>query len=324
MRLRISQDNLRRICSAWRKPSTGFTLVELLVVIAIIGILVALLLPAVQSARDAARRTACVNKLKQIALAVQLYHDSASVLPISISPWREGRTPTRGTNGKGWIVSVLPYLEEQALYDQFEKYGFDGDMQAASGIASPELVIVMQTQLEVLECPSDASAQVLSDQQYQWGGKLVALTSYKGVIGDTRMGGGSSIHQGTEPDCHNTTGCNGIFYRNNYQEPIPLRKVVDGTSHTLLVGEDIPIHNWHSTAFYSNGDYASCHAPLNFKPFPPIPEQWWNVMSFRSEHPGGGHFAMADTSVQFVSQDIDYLLYRALSTKAGGESASLP
>ena len=302
----------------------GFTLVELLVVIAIIGILVALLLPAVQAARDAARRTSCVNKLKQIALAIQLYHDSAGVMPISISPWQEGRNPTRERNGKGWIVSVLPFLEEAALYDQFEKFGFKGDMYGNGGIASPELATAMQTQLEVLQCPSDASVQVLSDREYQWGGRFVALTSYKGVIGDTRMGGGSSIHQGTEPDCHNTTGCNGIFYRNNYQEPIPLRKIVDGTSHTLMVGEDIPAHNWHSTAFYSNGDYASCHAPLNFKPFPPIPEQWWNVMSFRSEHPGGAHFAMADSSVHFVSQDIDYLLYRALSTKAGEETASLP
>ena len=99
----------------------------------------------------------------------------------------------------------------------------------------------------------------------------MAVTNYKGVIGDTRMGGGSSIHQGTEPDCHNTIGCSGLFYRNDYQEPVAFRKVTDGTSQTLMLGEDLPRHNYHSAAFYSNGDYASCSAPLNFKPEPPIP-----------------------------------------------------
>ncbi|MEM9657696.1 MAG: DUF1559 domain-containing protein, partial [Planctomycetota bacterium] len=104
------------------------------------------------------------------------------------------------------------------------------------------------------------------------------------------------------------------------QEPISFRQIADGLSNTYMVGEDVPGHNYHSAAFYSNGDYASCHAPLNFKPEPPIPVQWPDVMSFRSEHVGGAHFAMADASVQFVGEDIDYCLYRAASTKAGGES----
>jgi hypothetical protein len=90
-----------------------------------------------------------------------------------------------------------------------------------------------------------------------------------------------------------------------------------------MVGEDIPAHNWHSTAYYSNGDYSSCHAPLNFKPNPPIPSEWWNVISFRSEHPGGAHFVLGDASVHFVSEGIDYFMYRGLSTKAGAETARL-
>jgi len=182
----------------------------------------------------------------------------------------------------------------------------------------------MARQLAVLQCPSDPSVQTTSITQYQWENRRVALTSYKGVIGDTRMGGGSSIHQGTQPDCHNTIGCSGLFYRNDYQEPVAFKSITDGLSNTLMVGEDIPLHNYHSTAFYSNGDYASCHAPLNYKPDPPKPIEWANVMSFRSEHPGGAHFAMADASVHFVNEGVDYFLYRALSTRNGGETAALP
>jgi prepilin-type N-terminal cleavage/methylation domain-containing protein len=307
--------------------SRGFTLVELLVVIAIIGILVALLLPAVQAARDAARRTSCKNNLRQIGLAIHNYHDSTGTFPISISPWAEPDSPAPANQltGKGWIVSILPFIEEQGLFDQFKsRGGFEGAMGSGEGIARPELADAMATQLTILQCPSDGSVRELSTQQYQWEGRPVALTSYKGVIGDTRMGNDSSIHEGTEPDCHNRTGCNGIFYRNNYQEPVDFASVVDGLSNTFIVGEDIPAHNFHSTAFYSNGDYSSCHAPLNFKPVPPIPAQWWNVISFRSEHAGGAHFALGDASVHFVNESIDYLTYRALSTKAGAESVSLP
>jgi prepilin-type N-terminal cleavage/methylation domain-containing protein len=301
-----------------KRERKAFTLVELLVVIAIIGILVALLLPAVQSAREAARRTSCVNNLKQLAVAVHVYHDGNKMFPVSISPWKEGPNPAKITSGKGWIINVLPQLEEQALFDAF-KPGFLGPFEFGRGINIVTLSELVKTQLNVLRCPSDQSTRELSDSQWQWEGRLVAVTNYKGVIGDTRMGGANSIHQGTEPDCHNTIGCSGLFYRNDYQEPIAFRKVTDGTAHTLMLGEDLPRHNYHSAAFYSNGDYASCSAPLNFKPEPPIPLQWWDVISFRSDHPGGAHFAIADASVRFVSESIDYKLYRAMSTRNGGE-----
>ncbi len=307
----------------------AFTLVELLVVIAIIGVLVALLLPAVQAAREAARRSSCVNNLKQIGLAVHLHHDAIGHVPISISPWpheaRASNTPPEGNTGMGWIVRVLPYMEQQPLFDLFMQFGSSGNMvmdvrrpRSNIGISSTELSGSpgMQSQLPVISCPSDPTALELSPTQWQWRNSEVAVTSYKGVIGDTRMGTDASVHQGSVPDCHNTVGCNGIFYRNNYQEPVSFEQVTDGLSNTYMVGEDIPAHNYHSAAFYSNGDYASCHAPLNFKPQPPNPVQWPNVMSFRSEHPGGAHFAMADASVQFVSESIDYCIYRATSTKA--------
>ena len=302
----------------------GFTLVELLVVIAIIGVLVALLLPAVQAAREAARRSQCGNNLKNLALALQNFHGTKNQLPPSVSPWAEGPKPVSSLSGKGWILAALPFLEQQSLYDEFKsKLGFDGKMFSGQGLARATLAETMARQLAVLQCPSDPSAQTVSTQQWQWENRRVALTSYKGVIGDTRMGGASSIHQGTQPDCHNTIGCNGLFYRNDYQEPVTFKSIDDGLSNTFMVGEDMPLHNYHSTAFYSNGDYASCHAPLNYKPNPPTPLEWYNVMSFRSEHPSGAHFAIADASVQFVDEGVDYVMYRRMSTRNGSETAAL-
>lgn len=303
-------------------PRRGFTLVELLVVIAIIAILVGLLLPAVQAAREAARRIQCGNNLKQMGLATLQYETAHGVFPISIAYNKVGRHPPQ-VNGKGWIVSILPHLEQQNLFDQFEP-GFIGDFGSGGGLMNPACRNAMKTQLSVLQCPSDPSTRRLATNQFQWTNIEVALTNYKGSIGDTRMGGSSSIHQGTEPDCHNTTGCNGVFYRNNYQEPITAADFRDGQSNTFLIGEDVASHNQHSTAYYCNGDYSSCHAPLNYMPEPPTPSAWWNVISFRSLHPGGAYFCLADGSVRFIQESIDHSMYRAISTKAGREVVQIP
>ena len=302
----------------------GFTLVELLVVIAIIGILVALLLPAVQAAREAARRMSCSNNLKQFGIAVHNYHDVYNSIPISISPWGEAR-PTPQRNGKGWILSSLPYLEQQNLYDQFLP-GFNGDMFSGGGIMNTACRPAMRTTLKVIRCPSDGRSKLTATNQFQWPNIEVALTSYKGVIGDTRMGNNSSVHvNGTQPDCHNTIGCNGIFYRNNYQDNMSFAVITDGTSNTLMVGEDVPFYNNHSTAYYSNGDYCSCHGVINYFPKPPAPDNWPNAMTFRSMHPGGAQFCLADGSVRFLPQTIDHNnVYRRICTKANGEAVSMP
>ena len=304
----------------------AFTLVELLVVIAIIGILIALLLPAVQAAREAARRAQCVNNLKQLALACHNYESANKCFPISISPWPEGRRKNEKTaadlNGKGWIISILPYIEQQALFDQFKsRGGFNGNFVDNLGIRRPECRDLVNQPLPVLTCPSDPQAPMLSKNEFQWSDIEVATTNYKGVIGDTRLWGNHSMWQGTEPDCHNTVGCNGIFYRNNYQEPVKFSHILDGTAHTFLIGEDVPRYNAHSAAYYSNGDYASCHAPPNFFPDETTVtrDHWWNVMSFRSLHPGGVNFAKADGSVTFIPEVIDQMQYRAYCTKAGQE-----
>jgi prepilin-type N-terminal cleavage/methylation domain-containing protein/prepilin-type processing-associated H-X9-DG protein len=322
----------------------GFTLVELLVVIAIIGILIALLLPAVQAAREAARRMQCGNNLKQIGLAIHNYHDTNKRLPVSVSQWVEGPRPAVkkisnpwivDTTGTGWIIRILPGLEELSLYDQFQP-AFGGEFWNGGGVRKPEVRDAMKTVLSVLTCPSDPWAGKTTLKQYGLNGSdgaasgqppvEAALTSYKGVLGDTRVGGTASIHtSSTMPDCHNgALDCNGLFYRNNYQWPHRLRDITDGTSKTLMVGEDSPEHNQDSAAFYADGDWASCHAPLNYLPIPPTPDDYANVRSFRSKHPGGAQFTMADGSVQFFAETIDHGLYRAMSTRAQGELVQLP
>ena len=306
-----------------RRRGAAFTLVELLVVIAIIGVLVALLLPAVQAARESARRMACSNNLKQFGIAIHNYHDTFQIIPMSISQWENEGTPSSPRNGRGWITSILPQLEQMALFAEFEP-GFNGSFASGSGIKNPLCRNAMKTRLKVLQCPSDPNCAKTATDQAQWGGIEVTRTNFKGVIGDTRMGGAASVHQGTEPDCHARRDCNGLFYRNSFQDRVRFASITDGTSGTLMVGEDVPTENLHSAAFYSNGDYASCHGPINFFPKPKQVGTWQNVMTFRSMHPGGAQFCLADGAVRFVSQGIDQILYRQLSTKAGGETVQVP
>lgn len=307
-----------------RHRRNGLSLVELIVVLGIIALLAAMILPAVQMAREAARRCQCQNNLKQVGVALHNYQDVFGVLPVNLGPWPPAGSRRWGQlNGKGWIVSVLPQLEHQPLFDEFEPC-FQGHFIRGHGLRNPVCLTLMRKQLDVLQCPSDGSVRRLSTTQFQWATTEVALTSYKGVMGDSKVGAHLSVHPGSLPDCHRVGGCNGLFFRVSYRQPQRLANVLDGLSHTFLVGEDVPEHNDHSAAFYSNTDYASCHAPLNYFPKPPTPRDWPNVMSFRSRHPGGAHFCMADASVHFVQEDIDHGLYRALSTKASGEAVELP
>ncbi len=132
--------------------NNGFTLVELLVVIAIIGILIALLLPAVQAAREAARRMSCTNKMKQIALALHNYHDTNKAFPYGhIHRGNHDGNPNngRGGNGFGWAWSILPFLEQEALFEQFDSRWPITDSSNSNNLQ------LMQTPLEAYACPSD-------------------------------------------------------------------------------------------------------------------------------------------------------------------------
>jgi prepilin-type N-terminal cleavage/methylation domain-containing protein len=290
----------------------GFTLVELLVVIAIIGVLVALLLPAVQAAREAARRSQCSNHLKQIGLACHNYASANRIMPVSNGADYEGR------NGAGWILAVLPFLEEQSLYDQFSPY-FNGVMQSTGGILDPRCREALRTPRPGLRCPSDATFEPTSKTQFQVGPHECAVTSYKGIAG-------------TKGSCVWAADCDGLLWHTTYRRPVKFAKISDGTSHTLMIGEDLPSQNNHSAAYYANGDYCSA-VPFSLEPAPaifniiynpPQPDNWVTVMTFRSTHPGGSHFCLADGSVHFLVETIDEPLFRALCTRAGGELANVP
>lgn len=347
-----------------KKTSYGFTLVELLVVIAIIGVLVGLLLPAVQAAREAARRMSCGNNLKQLGLACLTYEGAQNKLPVSISQWAEdisltgdwlpgSGNPSRyevsvggpGFLGKGWIVDVLPQMEQQAAYDRLQQQmekdrSFGARANRGLGLGHINVRDIVAAQQAYLTCPSDASA-IPSEQQWHWDGVTVGTTCYKGVIGDSVVTDGNSVGQtspgsvsssfaafGSLPDCHNTQECNGLLFRNSYLNPVKLRQVSDGTSNTFLIGESVVEQDFHSAAFFADGDWASCGIPLNYFVLgAPVEEikvnQWFDQRGFRSLHPGGAQFVMADGSVQYISEGIDTLTYRGLATRDGGEVVSL-
>jgi prepilin-type processing-associated H-X9-DG protein len=338
-----------------------------LVVIAIIGILVALLLPAVQAAREAARRMSCSNNLHNIGLACLNVHDSAKHLPFSISQWAEDFNrnhvwigpplPLKGKmdvanggpgyNGKGWIVDILAPMEETAMSDAIAQAlkDYKGDFPqgitgpGGNGMAAPTIRNMLGQQLAWLSCPSDPSAKPSTDQWY-WsvsGRVTIATTCYKGVVGDTvitSQGSGGPMdtpfpNLGSTPDCHNTAECNGLIWRGTYFNPINLKKVTDGTSKTFMVGECVVEQDYHSAAFFADGDWATCGNPLNYFIIPADIDQiksapqWQAARGFKSQHPGGAHFVMADGSVHFVSESIDQNTYRGLSTRNGSETVSL-
>ncbi len=296
----------------------GFTLIELLVVIAIIAILIALLVPAVQKVREAASRTQCINNLKQYGLAIHAHHDAHKHIPESVSPWGEGGPPPR--TGRGWILKILPYIDQTPLYEAFNP-SFVGDFFSGQGIdlCRPQMAV----NLTILRCPADDSGRQLSTTTAQCAFP-VATTNYKGVIGTTNMGGGWPTSPSGTVDGHNTINNNGLFFRNTYQVKLKFAHITDGLSNTLAVGEDLPDQNIHGAAFYANGDYASCHAPLNFFPNPPNPGNWPLVMSFRSRHPGSVNFCLADGTVRTISQSIQWLHYQQLCTRAGNEVKEIP
>jgi prepilin-type N-terminal cleavage/methylation domain-containing protein/prepilin-type processing-associated H-X9-DG protein len=304
----------------------GFTLIELLVVIAIIGILIGLLLPAVQKVREAANRLKCQNNLKQLALACHNYHESEGCLPIN-SLFTTNYTADPNWS---WLARILPYIEQEALYRQ-------GNIPTASLSSSSA---VCATKVKNFFCPSD-NADTLGPRtnEYNVAPMPVELTNYKGVLGGNwgqgdgtpgEWNGGNWgtdarwVHASISGKYNGLDASDGIFTRRNWvpNKTKTLTQIADGTSNTFLAGEDVPAKNQHSAWSFGNHSVATCGVGPNAKKTDGTEYtslDWPNVYSFHSRHPGGLNFAFADGSVRFISDYIGITTYRALATYASGE-----
>jgi prepilin-type N-terminal cleavage/methylation domain-containing protein/prepilin-type processing-associated H-X9-DG protein len=304
----------------------GFTLVELLVVIAIIGVLVALLLPAVQAAREAARRIQCSNHLKQLVTGVLNYESGHGIFPICIS--HVDQNTTAEGNGISWMVGILPFIEQQQIYNNLR---LDGNAQDGQGIFNPENHAWIRRAIPDFYCPSDdAMGQVREDAWAAVPSNVkLAVTNYAGVLGPHDLANASQW--GGEPDCHNLTygyeHCLGTFWRHSSMAPVTITCFTDGTHNTIIIGEVLPEYDYFLHWALGNGAWASTHMPLNWFPSSNVDatavwSHWPDWKGFRSRHPSGAQFAYADGHVEFLNEAIDTRVYRALSTCAGDEVVS--
>jgi len=310
----------------------GFTLVELLVVIAIIGILIALLLPAVQAAREAARRMKCTNHLKQISLALHSYHDAHDVLPFACG-YTIAQTGT-------WISFILPHLDQQATYDLI-----DFNVR----LSDPINRIPVTTPIHWIVCPSDpSSGEAIMDcsslGQYLNPNPSLKLW-YPVSMGPTSMASYSGAKEGCVycPEKKISSGsidtycCQGWNYGSylpgdnsvgmfgRYPSGVKFNDVTDGLSNTIAAGETLPDQCIYNGAYSNNFPLAGTNIPINTFEICDVAGGAYNVAcGFKSLHPGGANFLMGDGSVHFLAEDIDYRLFNNLGTRASGETVALP
>jgi prepilin-type N-terminal cleavage/methylation domain-containing protein len=302
----------------------AFTLVELLVVIAIIGVLVSLLLPAVQAAREAGRRTQCLNNLKQIGLAVHNYHDTYKVSP----PSHTGGAPSNDKYGTFFVV-ILPFIEQQNLFNQFDlKQTWDAGPNPAAAASDG-------ARLSAWVCPSRRSHGELSDAEAQ-----VGATGDYAVV-SVPAPGEAYQHQylGADVLWGMLIGAerNGVRYKGR----IGFQKVTDGLSNTLMIGEK-HIHVNEMNKGGSNGGSADGNVYVNQT------TGWWECHSVRnagdpqglgtgpqdqrngrwhlfgSWHPGICQFTMGDGSVRQVPNVIDLTTLTRLADRRDGLTAEVP
>ncbi len=294
---------------------------ELLVVIAIIGILIALLLPAVQAAREAARRLQCANNLKQLGLALHNYHAAHRTLPPG------GVT----SNGLSYIVMLLPYLEQKALYDQFDFNAGEYWITPSGGSGTSNGKIEHSlNRLDAILCPScNEDRSKLSNYKERIppneSGVDPHTTHYYGISGPLGMNPTSGGQYKTEePATHGVQATEGVLYKDSR---VRFEDIKDGTSNTFLLGEI----SWNGYETYRTwirgstlggaamGSCKSVQYPINAGL-----TYSFNSGSFGSQHPGGAQFALCDGSVTFISESIDHAAFLSTASRNGGEVYPLP
>lgn len=303
--------------SARRSGRSGFTLVELLVVIAIIGILVGLLLPAVQAAREAARRMQCSNNVRQIGLALHNYESAHKKFP----PGWIANVPA-GEPGWGWATALLPFMEQNSVYQRL-------DLNVEIIAAQNEPMI--QTVIPTFICPSDPSPSLFQiaeahDHSHHFsytsfdeddhephnvddGEKLFAIakSNYVGVFGTGEVD-------------ESPYSSDGAFWGNSR---IRMQDFVDGTSNTFVIGERssrLGGSLWHGVIPEANAAFARIVGSTDHVPNSPV----GHFDDFSSFHATGANFIMGDCSVRLIPDTIDETVYRAMATRHGGEVVTLP
>jgi len=314
------------------RPHRGFTLVELLVVIAIIGVLVALLLPAVQSAREASRRTQCMNNLRQIGLALHTYHDTFRVFPPSYlnvpggSPNMGPPDPDNGDAGPGWtaLMLILPQMEQANLYNAF-------DLNTPAW--SSKNATLAQTTVPAYICPSanhhPKTYRIIDDSA-----KTLATFARGHYVANA-----GRLDVWDEPAADLSRIADGPFYRNSRTR---MADITDGLSNTVFFGEQTPTHNdstWVGivarsvtcpTPKFAFVDCDAAAAQINvhsgpgINEFPPIihppNSNFGYVDEMYSDHASGGNVLLGDGSVRFASKTMNGATWAALATRAEGDT----
>src|SRR5262245_27646705 len=309
---------------------TGFTLVELLVVIAIIGVLVALLLPAVQTAREAARRTQCSNNLKQLALGLQQYSDTfRGAYPVGSYACCSGT----------WLVALLPYVEQKALFDQYKNYGQlgpGGELDTVNGrYSSAPNVPVTSSVIKVYTCPSDFKVPTRGS---------ITFHNYVGNHGNTALNRKTPL--GTlsngQPNKYGKAPFIAVSNSNQSPQQMKAADMIDGLSSTMgfsetLKGQFLDLRGyswWQGGSHFETYIAPNSRQPdvpeqdiycINQRPNPPctgpttaLPE----MIGARSRHPTGVNVTMLDGQVKFMSDNVNMDTWRFLSTGGGREPAN--
>lgn len=330
----------------------GFTLIELLVVIAIIAILIGLLLPAVQKVREAANRMKCSNNLKQIGLACHSYHDAYGKMP-KAGAMLNGTPPTDYTfSGVAWTVFILPYVEQSALYSQFNigTNPLDANAKYMSAVNK----IPAGTRPQIYGCPSAmelTSKQSGSTAETDSTGGRVLTSHYVAIMGPwggsnpstpTPAAAGVNPATGSPYRMYKKYGAQGGYGAEGMltcSETVKLAAVADGTSNTLLVGEQ----SWLGMNGY-RGWYRGCSPLLGDAPDPlntgsdqscgavrnvayglgavayNASLANFNNSSLGSQHSGGANIGLGDGSVRFIANSIEVPTLMALASRSGGET----
>ena len=322
------------VCRYRRDPGAirwGFTLVELLVVIAIIGILIALLLPAVQAAREAARRAQCSNNLKQLGLAMHMYHDTCKQFPPG---YGYQSTPAANNMEWPWIPRILPFIEQKALYDSIDWAYHSGSTSMPPTTMQPLWV----AEIAIFRCPSDPTVSALWNSTQSC---VVPSGSGTPPVQISRCSYAGNFGRGQMEAAYPPTGerVDGVFSVNRGAR---IGDILDGTSNTLLLSEIIPGHNCtiRGAIIYDEGPVVM----TDYSPNDPIPDivRWCDELdsrpdarapcdgvlgtnfdmvlhTSRSMHPGGVQSGLCDGSVRFVPETIALNVWWALGTPDGGE-----